>query len=129
MIPPAADLDDELAFLETATQAEQDNHANVLRHQLITSPLLTYSALKHRPRDFPSRGLLGTSTGDRIYVNTNAPSSAVICGVQVGLRRVFDAFGFKPLPYCRGLAKAIQSLASSNVRSSRIHVSASSRSL
>ncbi|KAF8144663.1 hypothetical protein K438DRAFT_1500501, partial [Mycena galopus ATCC 62051] len=27
-------------------------------------------------------GLLGTSTGDRVYINTNAPSSAVICGVQ-----------------------------------------------
>ncbi|KAF8187861.1 hypothetical protein K438DRAFT_1433992, partial [Mycena galopus ATCC 62051] len=27
-------------------------------------------------------GLLGTSAGDRVYINTNAPSSAVICGVQ-----------------------------------------------
>ncbi|KAJ7462991.1 hypothetical protein FB451DRAFT_1139792 [Mycena latifolia] len=82
MIPPPADLDDELAFLKTATPAEQDTDANVLHHQLVTSPLLTYSALEHRAADFPSRGLLGTSAGDRVYVNTNAPSSAVICGVQ-----------------------------------------------
>ncbi|KAJ7080294.1 hypothetical protein C8R44DRAFT_70625 [Mycena epipterygia] len=79
MTPPPADLDDELAFLETA---EQNTDANILHHQLVTSPLLTYSALKHRAEDFPSRGLLGTSAGDRIYLNTNAPSSAVICGVQ-----------------------------------------------
>ncbi|KAJ7697496.1 hypothetical protein B0H14DRAFT_3655855, partial [Mycena olivaceomarginata] len=52
------------------------------RHQLITSPLLTYSALEHCAADFPSRGLLGTSAGIRVYLNTNAPSSAVICGVQ-----------------------------------------------
>ncbi|KAJ7729060.1 hypothetical protein DFH07DRAFT_969608 [Mycena maculata] len=76
------DLDDELAFLETATPADQDTDANLLRHQLVTSPLLTYSTLKHRVADFPSRGLLGTYAGDRVYVNTNAPSSVVICGVQ-----------------------------------------------
>ncbi|KAJ7729059.1 hypothetical protein DFH07DRAFT_969607 [Mycena maculata] len=77
-----ADFEDELAFLETATPVEQDTNANLLRHQLVTSPLLTYSALKHRVEDFPSRGLLGTNAGDRVYVNTNAPSSVVICGVQ-----------------------------------------------
>jgi hypothetical protein len=78
-------MDDELAFLETAMPADQDDNANLLRHQLITSPLLTYSALEHRAADFPSRGLLGTSAGIRVYLNTNAPSSVVICGVQVGL--------------------------------------------
>ncbi|KAJ6504921.1 hypothetical protein DFH09DRAFT_1050942 [Mycena vulgaris] len=62
--------------------AEQDIDGNLLLHQLVTSPLLTYSAFKHCVTDFPSRGLLGTSAGDRVYVNTNAPSSAVICGVQ-----------------------------------------------
>ncbi|KAJ7675529.1 hypothetical protein B0H17DRAFT_839004, partial [Mycena rosella] len=72
---------EELAFLATAAPAEETN-ANLLHHQLVTSPLLTYSALKHRAPDFPSRGLLGTSAGDRVYVNTNAPSSTVICGVQ-----------------------------------------------
>ncbi|KAJ7679442.1 hypothetical protein DFH06DRAFT_974912 [Mycena polygramma] len=56
--------------------------SDFLQHQLVTSPLLTYSALKQRPAEFPSRGLLGTSAGDRVYVNTNAPSSTVICGVQ-----------------------------------------------
>ncbi|KAJ7158979.1 hypothetical protein C8R43DRAFT_357208 [Mycena crocata] len=78
--PP--DLDAELAFLKTATPAEQNTDSNILHHQLITSPLLTYSVLKDRVADFPSRGLLGTSAGDRLYVNTNAPSSVVICGVQ-----------------------------------------------
>ncbi|KAJ7914991.1 hypothetical protein B0H13DRAFT_1711751 [Mycena leptocephala] len=82
---PPADLDesdDELTFLETATPADQDTDADLLNHQLVTSPLLTYSALKHRAADFPSRGLLGTSARDRVYINTNTPSSAVICGVQ-----------------------------------------------
>ncbi|KAJ7735542.1 hypothetical protein DFH07DRAFT_905815 [Mycena maculata] len=82
MTCPLADLDDELTFLETAKPADQDIDADLLNHQLVTSPLLTYSALKHRPADFPSRGLLGTSAGDRVYINTNTPSSAVICGVQ-----------------------------------------------
>ncbi|KAJ7854277.1 hypothetical protein B0H14DRAFT_764145 [Mycena olivaceomarginata] len=77
-----ADLDDELTFLKTATPADQHTDADLLNHQLVTSPLLTYSALKHRATDFPSRGLLGTSAGDRVYFNTNTPSSAVICGVQ-----------------------------------------------
>ncbi|KAF8179011.1 hypothetical protein K438DRAFT_1462928, partial [Mycena galopus ATCC 62051] len=77
----------ELAFLETAEPTEADNEANSpLRHQLITSPLVTRSALQHHGADFPSRGLLGTSTStspnDRVYVNTNTPSSVVICGVQ-----------------------------------------------
>ncbi|KAF8178996.1 hypothetical protein K438DRAFT_1604125, partial [Mycena galopus ATCC 62051] len=84
-----ADIDDvsELTFLETAapTEVEKEAH-NPLRHQLVTSPLLTRSALQEHAADFPSRGLLGTSTSystnDRVYVNTNAPSSAVICGVQ-----------------------------------------------
>ncbi|KAJ7463035.1 hypothetical protein FB451DRAFT_1495209, partial [Mycena latifolia] len=82
MTPPPAHLDDELAFLKSATPAEQDNDSEFLHHQLVTSPLLTYSVLKHHAAAFPSRGLLGTSAGERVYVNTNAPSSAVICGVQ-----------------------------------------------
>ncbi|KAJ7444978.1 hypothetical protein B0H11DRAFT_2291039 [Mycena galericulata] len=75
-------MDDELDFLATATATEQDTDANLVRHQLVTSPLLMYPALKHHATDFPSRGLLGTSAGQRVYINTNAPSSAVICGVQ-----------------------------------------------
>ncbi|KAJ7185119.1 hypothetical protein GGX14DRAFT_627787 [Mycena pura] len=78
----AFSMDDELVFLETATLAAEHHDANILRHQLVTSPLLTYSALEHHAADFPSRALLGTSAGERVYVNTNAPSSAVICGVQ-----------------------------------------------
>ncbi|KAJ7024784.1 hypothetical protein C8F04DRAFT_1130573 [Mycena alexandri] len=82
-LPDVAADDSELAFLAAATLAEQDIDTSPLHHQqLITSPLLTYSILKNRTADFPSRGLLGTSGGERVYVNTNAPSSAVICGVQ-----------------------------------------------
>ncbi|KAK7035580.1 p-loop containing nucleoside triphosphate hydrolase protein [Favolaschia claudopus] len=73
-------LDDELAFLATA--AAVDNDVDILHHQLITSPLLTYSALERHPVDFPSRALLGTTASERLYVNTNSPSSVVICGVQ-----------------------------------------------
>ncbi|KAJ7051201.1 hypothetical protein C8F01DRAFT_1176196 [Mycena amicta] len=76
-------MDPELAFLESATeQLEDETYSSFLRHQLVTSPLLSYSTLKHHATEFPSRGLLGTSGGDRVYVNTNTPSSAVICGVQ-----------------------------------------------
>ncbi|KAJ7753541.1 hypothetical protein B0H16DRAFT_1886945 [Mycena metata] len=75
--------DEELGFLATAPTTDQDTDANFfVRHQLLTSPLFTYSAFKHRAADLPSRGLLGTSAGERLYFNTNAPSSVVICGVQ-----------------------------------------------
>ncbi|KAK6971319.1 p-loop containing nucleoside triphosphate hydrolase protein [Favolaschia claudopus] len=77
-------LDDELTFLATAAAVDKD--VDILHHQLITSPLLTYSALERHPLDFPSRALLGTIAGDseseRLYVNTNSPSSVIICGVQ-----------------------------------------------
>jgi hypothetical protein len=113
----SADLDDELALLQPVTPTELDNQVNILRHQLVTSPLFTYSALKHRAADFPSRGLLGTIAGDRVYINTNAPSSAVICGVQVGLLRINVAvLEFEPPAYFRGQARAIPSLASLSPR-------------
>jgi hypothetical protein len=89
------DLDDELTFLLSATAAENDNDASLLHHQLVTSPLLTYSLLEHHATDFPSRGLLGTSASKRVYFNTNTPSSAVICGVQVGLIVGVFAFQFE----------------------------------
>ncbi|KAJ7639335.1 hypothetical protein FB45DRAFT_740491 [Roridomyces roridus] len=73
-------FNDELAFLATATPDEEGG--GLLQHQLVTSPLLTFSALKNRPQDFPSRGLVGISAGDRLYFNTNAPNSAIVCGVQ-----------------------------------------------
>ncbi|KAJ7325437.1 hypothetical protein DFH08DRAFT_752550 [Mycena albidolilacea] len=76
------DLDDELTFLLGATANGDDDEANLLHHQLVTSPLLTYSSLEHHTADFPSRGLLGTSASERVYFNTNTPSSAIICGVQ-----------------------------------------------
>ncbi|KAJ7151964.1 hypothetical protein C8R46DRAFT_1121634 [Mycena filopes] len=80
-MPPLTD-DPELTFLDTEPLSEGETDAGLLRHQLVTSPLLTYSVLKHGTADFPSRGLLGKSAGERVYVNTNTPSTTVICGVQ-----------------------------------------------
>ncbi|KAJ7699707.1 hypothetical protein B0H14DRAFT_3174002, partial [Mycena olivaceomarginata] len=75
-------LDDELTFLATAAPTKVDNDANVLHHQLVTSPLLTYSTFERHMAEFPSRGLLGTSGNERVYINTNATNSTVICGIQ-----------------------------------------------
>jgi hypothetical protein len=81
-------LDDELAFLEASGHDELDRDETdemLLQHQLITSPLLNFAAVRHHAEAFPSRGLLGTTIGERLYLNTNTPSSGVICGVQVSL--------------------------------------------
>ena len=81
-------LDDELAFLEASGHDDlghDETDEPLLQHQLITSPLLNFAAVRHHAEAFPSRGLLGTTTGERLYMNTNAPSSGVICGVQVSL--------------------------------------------
>ena len=81
-------LDDELAFLEASGHddlSRDETDEILLQHQLITSPLLNFTAVRHHAEGFPSRGLLGTTTGERLYMNTNTPSSGVICGVQVSL--------------------------------------------
>jgi hypothetical protein len=85
-------LDDELAFLEASGHDDLGhNEINevLLQHQLITSPLLNFAAVKHHAEAFPSRGLLGTMIGERLYMNTNTPSCGVICGVQVSLVRAW----------------------------------------
>ena len=82
------DLDDELAFLEASGHDDlghDETDEMMLQHQLITSPLLNFPAVRQHAEAFPSRGLLGTTTGERLYMNTNTPSSGVICGVQVSL--------------------------------------------
>ena len=80
-------LDDEQAFLQASGHDDlsRDERDELLPHQLITSPLLNLAAVRHHPKAFPSRGLLGTTIGGRLYMNTNTPSSGVICGVQVSL--------------------------------------------
>ena len=81
-------FDDELAFLEASGHDDLDRDESekmLLEHQLITSPLLNFAAVRHHAEAFPSRGLLGTTIGERFYMNTNTPSSGVICGVQVSL--------------------------------------------
>ena len=82
------DLDEELAFLEASGHDDlcrNETDEVLLQHQLITSPLLNFAALRHHVEAFPSLGLLGTTIGERLYMNTNTPSSGVICGVQVSL--------------------------------------------
>ena len=77
--------EEELAFLADAGHgaAANEKRDSLLDHQLTTSPLVTFSAFEQHPHAFPSRALLGTAGGERIYLNTNAPSSGVVCGVQV----------------------------------------------
>jgi hypothetical protein len=82
-------VDEELAFLDASGHDDLGRYETdemLLQHQLITSPLLNFSAVRHHAEVFPSRGLLGTTAGERLYLNTNTPSSGVICGVQVSSR-------------------------------------------
>lgn len=63
-------------------------------HELKTSPLITYDAAKLTADQFTQRGLLGgvlavnasglppTLKDPRIYINLDAPSSGLVCGVQ-----------------------------------------------
>lgn len=81
-------LDAELAFLEASGHDDRGRDKTdeiLLQHQLITSPLLNFAAVRHHTEAFPSRGLIGTTIGERLDMNTNTPSSGVICGVQVSL--------------------------------------------
>ena len=66
-----------------------------LHHELHNAPLFTHAAFTRLPQVFPQRGLLGSvlqlqgnsfpiiPQDKRLYVNTSAPCSAVVCGVQV----------------------------------------------
>lgn len=103
VIPPAtSSMDPELALLESC----HENHMGPLSktHAQLTAPIVTRDALDIYPHDnrvdpFPQRGLLGSvysvnrqglaqnSEDPRLYVNLNAPSSALICGVQVGVTK------------------------------------------
>ena len=81
-------FDDELAFLEASGHDDlgrDETDEMLLQHQLITLPLLNFAAVRHHAEAFPSRGLLGTTIGERLYLNTNTLSSGVICSVQVSL--------------------------------------------
>ncbi|KAG8955704.1 hypothetical protein FRC04_007695 [Tulasnella sp. 424] len=66
-------------------------------HQVVTAPLITRDAFEHDgglAKDVPQYGVLGSIVSvhaqgsmevhkdKRIYLNTNAPFSAVVCGVQ-----------------------------------------------
>ena len=78
-------FEDELALVPELGLRDGDK-AHSVHQQLVTAPLLNLTALQQNLKDFPSRGLLGLSNGERIYLNTNAPSSGIVCGVPVRLR-------------------------------------------
>ena len=85
-ISSLVNFDDELAFLEANGHDDLGrDETEMLQHQFITSPLLNFASVRHHAEAFPSRGLLGTTAGERLYMNTNTPSSGIICGVQVSL--------------------------------------------
>jgi hypothetical protein len=86
--------------------SDEDNVTFTSRqdHAVITAPVLTGDALSLIGRDvFPQTALYGRileqhgddlplrASDSRLYVNTNAPFSALVCGVQV---RIYE--GFKP---------------------------------
>jgi hypothetical protein len=117
-------LDPELQLLRRGLDVESSsrNHDR-LQHELQNAPLFTHAAFTQKPKDFQQRGLLGSvlrqqgegfprnPDDERIYVNTSAPFSAVICGVQVSQSsskpRIF--WGLKR-QFTRVLERAILSL-------------------
>ncbi|KAH7094198.1 hypothetical protein BKA62DRAFT_644786 [Auriculariales sp. MPI-PUGE-AT-0066] len=85
----ALDLAQEETFFASRRQTHGlnlDGAGHTGNHGLKTAPLFTASALRAAGTAvFPLRGLLGATTDDEdlVYFNTNAPSSGVVCGVQV----------------------------------------------
>jgi hypothetical protein len=85
-----SDSDDEFELLDP-NQIVQ----TIGEHELKTSPLVTRDAIG-ASQQFAQRGLLGTvlsvhadglpsrTIDPRIYLNLDAPSSGLVCGVQVG---------------------------------------------
>jgi hypothetical protein len=83
--------------LQLLSSGSLDNRigSSPLQHELHNSPLVTQAAAIQLPNVFPQRGLLGsvlqlrgngfptTPQDKRVYINTSAPCSAVVCGVQV----------------------------------------------
>lgn len=96
---PLSDPEDALLALPSSTTADE-----AATHALRTAPIITSDALYHLgPGVIPQRAVYGRllsqhapgfpsqCTADRkakggagkVYVNTNAPFSALVCGVQV----------------------------------------------
>ena len=90
--PIDQELDDELELLSAMRIMEKDGSP---QHELKTAPLFTRDAFSAAPYLFPHRGFIASvlrqnRTGlarlpndSRLYVNTQTPFSAVVCGVQV----------------------------------------------
>ncbi|KAH6915303.1 hypothetical protein BKA70DRAFT_1511736 [Coprinopsis sp. MPI-PUGE-AT-0042] len=96
----SGDSADEWQLLDDSDddEADQDAVVRIAKHDLVTAPILTKDALNlltSKVDDLSTQyGVLGkviaihdndrtTVPGDpRLYINTNAPFSAIICGVQ-----------------------------------------------
>jgi hypothetical protein len=92
--------------LQLLSSSNLDNRAggSPVHHELHNSPLVTHAASIQLPHVFPQRGLLGsvlelrgkgfspTPQDKRVYINTSAPCSAVVCGVQVSQPAVVSIF-------------------------------------
>ena len=106
--PPSLPMDPELDLLESCPRKSTSFLPKT--HSLVTAPVLTRDAVnvcyqKNWIDAFPQRGLLGSvlsvnqrglvrhSSDPRIYVNLDAPSSGLICGVQVGVSKRSRGFG------------------------------------
>jgi hypothetical protein len=90
--------DPELILLATGgSSGDIDAHAGLLDHQKASAPLFTREAGERMGQTY-QRGLLGSVLNihadhafptqpmdPRIYLNLNAPSSGLVCGVQVSV--------------------------------------------
>ena len=76
-------FEDEPAHLDELDYEGDGEYTRSAYHQLINAPLLKLAVLQQYLDYFPSRGILGVSDGEHIYLNTNVPNSGVVCGVQV----------------------------------------------
>jgi hypothetical protein len=92
--PPTADPRE---FELLATHHEDEDAQSYVRHEVQTAPLVSRDALDVGEHNFAQRGLLGSVVSvhskallgkpvdRRIYINLDAPSSGLVCGVQVGI--------------------------------------------
>jgi hypothetical protein len=94
-----ANLLDEVDLLGPVLSDDEDYRPiNEHDHAVVTAPVITGDALNTLgPHSFPQTALYGRvisqhgeglsskSADGRIFVNTNAPFSALVCGVQVSV--------------------------------------------
>ncbi|KAI0796526.1 hypothetical protein C8Q75DRAFT_790700 [Abortiporus biennis] len=77
--------DEEELELLTPQGSCRDLDTRILReHEISTAPLVTRAAFVAAggQKTFPQRGVLGQLLDYELYINTNAPFSTLVCGVQ-----------------------------------------------